>query len=110
MTGGSAARLAMTVDPDGPAYARDVATMTARSSAGLRLVGGETTVRLAVALEVGVDRAEVEVVDTRADYRLVGPDGQVVLAGPARALASWRVSLVRDGSGQPWRIHDAVRR
>ena len=110
MSRGSAVRLAMVVDPDGPAYARDVATMTARAHARLDLIGGETTVRSAVALAVGVDRAEVEVVDTRAAYRLVGPGGQVVLAGPARSSASWRVSLVRDGADQPWRIHDAVRR
>jgi hypothetical protein len=110
MAGGSAVRLAMAVDVGGPAYARDVATMTARAHAGLHLVGGAATVRSAVALEVGDERAEVEVVDTRADYRLVDPGGQVVLAGPARASASWRVSLVRDGSAQPWRIYDTVRR
>lgn len=110
LAGGSAVRLAAAVDPDGPAYARDVATMTAREHAGLHLVGGETSVRSAVALQVGSDRAELEVVDTRAEFRLVGQAGQVVMVGPARSSLSWRVSLVRDGSGQPWRIHDAVRR
>lgn len=110
MAGGSAIRLAAAVDPEGPAFARDVATMAARGQAGLRLLGGATTVRSAVALQVGADRAELEVVDTRTEFRLLGPTGRVVLAGPARSSMSWRVSLVRDGSGQPWRIHDAVRR
>lgn len=109
LAAGSPARLAAAVDPDGPAYARDVATLSARAQAGLRLVGGATTVHSVRPVSVGPDRAELLVTDSRAPYRLVGPDGAVLLAGPARPAVSWRVSLTREGVTGPWRVFDAVR-
>jgi hypothetical protein len=107
MAAGSATALAEAVDPDGPAFARDLATLRARQAAGLRVEGGGLSVRAVRAEETGAGRVTIDVTDERATYRLLDADGAVVLSVPARPLASWEVVLTGHDSG--WRIYDATR-
>lgn len=105
---GSPTRLAQVVDPLGPAYARDVVALRARTQAGLRLVGGRLQVRSATVRQTSADQVVLSVVDIRGPYRLVDPAGAVVFRGPARAAATWRVVLALGPTGG-WRTHEATR-
>lgn len=105
---GSTATLAEVVDPDGPAYARDVATLQARADVGLTLVGGVVAVTDVTVVEEGPGRAVLEVTDTRGPWELRDAESEVVASGPARGAASWRVVLSRDGDR--WRYDEVIAR
>ncbi len=94
---GSTAKLAEVVDPEGPAYANDVATLQARARAGLVLVGADVTVTGVRILEEAPVRVVLEVTDTRDRWELRDSQGSVVAAGEPRGPQSWRVVLVADG-------------
>lgn len=94
----STAELAEVVDPQGPAYAHDVATLQARARAGLTLLGGDVTVTAVTVLDEQPDRVVLEVTDTRGGWELRDSEGTAVATGEARGPQTWRVVLNRDGS------------
>lgn len=93
---GSTATLAEVVDPEGPAYAHDVATLQARARAGLTLLGADVTVTAVTVLDEQPDRVVLEVTDTRDRWELRDSEGTVVATGEARGPQTWRVVLNRD--------------
>lgn len=107
MAAGSATALAEVVDPDGPAFARDLETLRARQAAGLRVDGGRLAVRVVRSVSVSASEVTVDLSDERGSYRLLDRGGAVVLSVPARTLAAWRVVLTEYGGS--WRIYDATR-
>jgi hypothetical protein len=90
--------------PRSPAMARDVAAVRALADRRLQAHAFRIVVLGVQQLSVERDVAVLDITDRRVAYDLVGVDGSVVSAEPARAPMRWQVELVR--VGRSWLIRE----
>jgi eukaryotic-like serine/threonine-protein kinase len=89
-----------------PALRRDTAQLVAMVAAGLHVDRVQLRPRSVRVVAESARRVELAVVDVLDPYAVRDARGALVTTRPGRGPASWRVSLVRGGSG--WRVYDVV--
>jgi hypothetical protein len=101
-------RLATVYAAGSPALRRDRAWLVDLAAAGLhvdRLRLRPRSVRVVIR---SATRVVLDVVDSLDSYDVRTARGALLDARPGRGAATWRVTLVREGSG--WRVYDVAAR
>ena len=102
----SPGRLATVYSAGSPALRRDRARLADLASAGLHVERLRIRPRSVRVVTSSSTRVVLDVVDALDSYEVRTARGALVDARPGRGAATWRVTLVHEGSG--WRVYDVA--